>query len=149
MKYPFPTPRQPGNYDPVAAADECCVSDYGPSKTQQSQADDADINTIVNRFLKTGFLPDDIRAPVHADFDEIYDYHSAMTAVAEANSSFMKMPAATRQRFNHDPQEFVAFCSDPANLPQLRELGLAHPEPVSKRETPPPAEKPETGTVLT
>ena len=39
----------------------------------------------------------------------------------------MTMPADVRARFNNDPALFVDFCSDEANLDEMRKLGLAVP----------------------
>ena len=39
-----------------------------------------------------------------------------MNAVRGAEESFMAMPAEVRSRFGNDPQAFVEFCSDEANL---------------------------------
>jgi len=96
----------------------------------QSQAEEADINTIVKRFGITGTVPQGARAPVYSDFDEVFDFQSAMDAVNEAQRSFMAMPWDVRKRFGNDPQEFVAFCSDESNIPEMRKMGLAIPEVV-------------------
>lgn len=125
MKITPPFVRSPGNYDPVAACEECCVDDWGPTKTHQSMAEDADINTIMRRFGQTGRLPDDLRTPTYADYDQVLDYHSAMNAVADANSQFMKLPPAIRARFDNDPGKFLDYASDPENIDGLRDMGLA------------------------
>lgn len=98
------------------------------SRTVQSSRDEVDINTVVRRFGLTGQLPTDLAVPQFADFTEIFDFHSAMNVVAEAKDAFMQMPADVRARFVNDPQEFVAFASDPANLEEMRKLGLAVPK---------------------
>lgn len=121
--------RHPFNYDVVAAADECCVRDFGPSLTQQSQAEEADINVIVRRFGLTGQLPEGVRVPQYGDFTEVYDFKSAQDAIAMASSSFNAMPAEVRSRFKNDPQEFLEFCSKAENLDEMRKLGLAVPKP--------------------
>lgn len=120
-----PFVRSPGNYDPVAACEECCVQDFGPSLTQQSQAEDADINTIVRRFGLTGTVPINHRLPQEGDFEGVFDYKSAMDAITAAQSNFNRYPAAIRARFDNDPGKFVDFCEDKNNLPELRKLGLA------------------------
>lgn len=121
-------PRQPGMYDPRAACEECCITDFGPSLTQQNQAEEADINTIVKRFGLTGQLPTNVRTPTYGDFTHVTDYQSALNAVRAAEDAFMKMPAAIRTRFDNDPEKFVEYCSDEQNLDQLREWGLAVPK---------------------
>lgn len=117
----------------VASGLEC----KDPSLAVQSQKEEADINEIVRRFGLTGKLPENVRAPVYADFDEVFDFQSAQNAIREAHNSFMAMPADVRMRFNNDPQRFVEFCSDADNLEEMRKLGLANPAP--KADTPPVA----------
>lgn len=120
------------NYDRDEASLESGLFCQDKSLTLQSQAQDADINLIVKRFGVTGMLPNIERLPIEADFVDIFDYRSAVDAVREAERLFMEVPADIRKRFNHDPGEFVRFCSDPANLPELRKLGLAKPEEPAK-----------------
>ena len=127
MKINPPFVRSAYNYDTKAACEECCVQDYGPSLTVQSQSEDADINTIVKRFGLTGQLPESYKIPQYADFEDVYDFHTAQNAIAEANSSFMAMPPQLRSYFSNDPQNFLEFCSNPDNLPEMRRLGLAKP----------------------
>lgn len=102
------------------------------SRAVQSSRDEVDINTIVRRFGLTGQLPHDLSVPRFEDFGEVYDFHSAMNLIGVARDSFMAMPAEVRARFDNDPQGFVAFVSDPANLDEMRKLGIAEPkaEPV-------------------
>jgi phage internal scaffolding protein len=94
------------------------------SLAKQSFREESDINTIVKRFRISGELPTGVRMPTYGDFTGVFDFHSAMNAVALANEAFDDMPADIRLRFHNDPQEFVAFCSDEANLDEARKLGL-------------------------
>lgn len=102
------------------------------SLTVQSQAEEADINTIVRRFGITGHMPVGVRVPSYGDFEVVDDYRSALHALREAEESFAKMPADVRSRFDNDPGRFVEFCSDVDNLAEMRKLGLAVPEVVSE-----------------
>ena len=106
-----------------------------PSLTQQSQAEDADINVLVRRFGLTGQMPESVRLPVYMDFDEVFDFATAQRAVLAARQQFMQIPADVRSRFDNDPQKFLEFCTNVENLPEMRKLGLAKPEP----EAVPPA----------
>lgn len=125
------------------------------SLARQSEAEDADINTIVRRFGLTGQLPDNIRLPQYGDFTNITSYHEAMNQVARAGEEFDKLPAAIRARFHNDPEEFVEFCSDKQNEDELEKLGLLNDAALARRaearqpkkeaDTPPPA--PKTGAV--
>lgn len=116
--------RTGNNYDRDEASFESGILNDAPSLTKQSFAEECDINTIVERFGLTGELPTDVRAPQYGDFEEIYDYHSAMNAVAQAREAFDAMPAAIRARFHNDPGQFVDFCSDDGNREEAVKLGL-------------------------
>lgn len=100
------------------------------SKTQQSQADEADINTIVRRFKLTGQLPENVKVPVFADTDGELTYKECLDMIRQADQSFSAMPADVRARFGNDPANFVEFCSDEKNLEEMRKLGLAVPAAV-------------------
>lgn len=123
-----PFVRNPYNYDVDAASEESGLRCEDPSLAVQSARDEVDINTIVRRFGLTGQLPEDLRAPTYGDFVGVNDYHSAMNAVAKANEAFEEMPAEVRARFQNDPAEFVAFCSDEKNRDEMKKLGLLAPQ---------------------
>lgn len=116
--------RTPYNYDTNAAGDEDAIHCEEETRTQQNFAEECDINTIVRRFGLTGQLPENVRQPQYGDFVGIFDYHGALTAITQANESFARMPADVRARFNNNPEQFVAYCIDPANLAEVRKLGL-------------------------
>lgn len=99
------------------------------SRTQQSQADETDINGIVRRFRVTGILPQGVRRPTYGDFDGVSDFRTAMDAMLAAQKSFNSMPSEVRDRFQNDPQRFVEFCSDENNIEEMRKFGLAVPAP--------------------
>lgn len=118
------------------------------SLTQQSQKEEADINTLVKRFGVTGLMPQGVAVPQYKDFDDVFDFQSAMNVINEAKHSFMQMPGAIRRRFGDDPQQFLEFCGDKDNLDEMRKMGLALPEvvtevaPVMKVEVVNPVEPP-------
>jgi hypothetical protein len=122
-----PFVRTPYNYDADAVSLESGLVCEDKSRTQQSFADEVDINTIVKRFGIGYEMPTDLRPPTYADFEGVFDFQSAMNAVVEAERAFMLLDADTRARFNNEPQRFVAFCSDEKNLEEMRTLGLAMP----------------------
>lgn len=105
------------------------LGDFEVTLTQQSQKDETDINNILRQFKVTGLVPQGIAAPTYGDFSEVVDFRTAMDAVNAAQASFMAMPAETRSRFGNDPQLFLEFCSNPANLDEMRKLGLMDPPP--------------------
>jgi len=120
-----PFVRSAYNYDRDKASFVSGLACLDDSRTKQSFADEADINTIVRQFGLTGKLPDDLRPATYGDFQGVFDFHSAMNSVALANEEFERLPSAIRYRFHNDPQAFVEYCSNPENLDGMREMGLA------------------------
>lgn len=117
------------NYDTDKASDEAGLACLDDSLTQQQFKEEADINTIVNRFLKTGVLPTPDNMPQYVDFDGVFDYQSAMNTIRAADESFMRLDAKVRARFNNSPQEFLEFFGNPANEEEAIRLGLLLPKP--------------------
>jgi phage internal scaffolding protein len=97
------------------------------SLTQQQFKEEADINTIVDRFMKTGHLPDPVSMPQYIDYEGVFDFQSAMNVVRQADENFMRMDAKVRARFNNSPQEFLQFFANPDNVDEAIRLGLAVP----------------------
>jgi len=118
------------NYDMDLASDQVGLKCLDASLTQQQFKEEADINTIVDRFMKSGVLPNPANMPQFIDFEGIFDYQTAMNAVRSADEQFMRMDAKIRSRFNNSPQEFLAFFADPANSEEAIRLGLAVPQAV-------------------
>lgn len=102
------------------------------SLTQQQFKEESDINNIVDRFMKTGHLPDPVSMPQYVDYEGVFDFQSAMNVVRQADENFMRMDAKVRARFHNSPQEFLEFFADPANTDEAVRLGLAVPQPVAK-----------------
>lgn len=132
--------RAPYNYDMDLASDKHGLDCKDESLTQQQFKEDSDINTIVNRFMKSGVLPTPVNMPQYVDYEGVFDYQTAMNAIRSADEQFMRMDAKVRSRFNNSPQEFLAFFADPANTEEAIRLGLAVPKAVA--ETPVSAAEP-------
>lgn len=116
------------------------------NRTKQEFAEEVDINTLLKRFAITGHLPTGVRMPTYDDFTEVYDFHSAANAIAQANQAFMQMPAEVRERFGNDPARFLAFCDNEENRPEAEKLGLVDPRPPkAPLETAPTPQPPSTG----
>ena len=132
------------NYDVQEASDEAVVHNDQPSLTVQAHAEDADINVLMRPYGITVKMPDNVKVPTYGDFTHITDYRSALEATRKAHNDFMEIPAEVRAKFDNDPQNFLEFASNPNNLPQMVEMGLAkRREPPS---APPPATPPTGGT---
>jgi phage internal scaffolding protein len=112
-----------------------------PSLTQQHFKDECDVNTIMSRYLKTGFLTDPLKPPtsrpMFGDFSSALDFHNAQTIIAEAQQTFDSLPSFIRDRFNNDPAQLLAFLGDEKNKDEAIKLGIISPTP---EEAPAPSE---------
>lgn len=124
------------SYDRDLNSEGTAFFDDSESMTQQSFKEECDINTIVRRFGVTGEMPENVRVPQYADFEESFDFMSAMNLIREAQESFMAMPSAVRDRFGHDPARFVDFFNDPENRPEAERLGVLTRRPVPSQPEP-------------
>lgn len=120
--------RTPYNYDTNKASDEAGLECLEPSLTQQQFKDEADINTIVDRFLRSGVMPTPVNMPQYVDYEGVFDFQSAMNVVRQADENFMRLDAKVRARFNNSPQEFLEFFANPDNTDEAVRLGLAIPQ---------------------
>jgi hypothetical protein len=103
----------------------------GPSMTRQEFAEECDINSIMKRYEGhvvggPGNLPPMV--PQYYDFGEMpQTLMEFMEMQSRAEEAFMSLPAVVRKHFENDAMQFVEFASDPGNLGQMREWGLAAP----------------------
>lgn len=101
-----------------------------PSKTDQSFAEQCDINNIIRRYQKTGQVSHlSKHQGIYADISEIPDLQGAFQAVQDAQSAFMTLPASLREKFQNDPIQFVEYLSDSRNDEEAISLGLKEPLP--------------------
>jgi len=112
-----------------------------PSRTKQQFAKECDINHIMAKYKKTGFIEHVRSNPGQfVDLPDQVEYHEALNLVLEARSAFDTMPGTVRRRFNDDPREFLAFMEDPANEAEARELGILPPPQTVSEDPPEPGE---------
>lgn len=112
------------NYDRNFASIDSGVSfSNSPSRTQQHMKNETDINFLVNRFIKTGYPPVP-PMPSGAEFNEVFDFQTAMNVVVRARESFNALPSRVRARFSNDPAQLMAFVSDESNRSEAIKLGL-------------------------
>jgi hypothetical protein len=130
--------RTPNNYDTNIVSDETGLACLDPTLAQQSFKDECDINTIMDRFGKTGQLPDNPLPPQFGDFTQATDYHAAMNAIAIAHESFDALPARLRARFDNDPEKLIEFVADPENFAEAQKLGML--QTIAKQIDPTPAQ---------
>ena len=107
-----------------------------PSLTEQSKANDANINHIIKRHMKTGTLAD--LNKLEAVYGEItqqslIDAHNQVQAAHEA---FEQIPSHVRKQFDNDPGKFIDYATREENLEQMRLWGLAKPIEQGSQENP-------------
>lgn len=113
-------------YDADAVSRETAITCPEESLTSQEFKEEADINTIIDRF---GIGENPIEAQQWVTNIDIANapsnYQDVMNQLNEARDQFMSLPAKVRSQFDNDPGKFVDFVSDSANTPELVRLGLA------------------------
>lgn len=123
------------------------------SRTKQSFSKDADINTIMAKYYKTGLLVDPTvvssRRPMFGDFSDIGDFHALQLRIASVENRFNLLPSVVRNRFKNDPSLLLSFLADPNNDDEAVKLGLrpkaVSPEPDKAKGEPVTAPSPAGG----
>ena len=67
-----------------------------PSMTQQHFKDECDVNNIIDRYTRTGVIPDyltQVSEGVYGDFSDVGDYMSMQQAIINAKDSFAALPS--------------------------------------------------------
>lgn len=103
--------------------------------TDQSFAEEADLNKMLEKYHRTGQLPGNVRVGTYGDFYEAPDFMAAQQTIIEAESHFLALPSRIRARFGNDPVNFLAFVHDKNNLEEARKLGLLKDEPPAPTTT--------------
>lgn len=104
------------------------------SRTVQSEADNCDINKIMERFNRTGKLPTMQTQPARYGDARVVDFATAQAIVMDAKNQFNELPAKTRKAFGNDPQAFLQALNDTSeeNEKNLLKLGIL----IEKKPTP-------------
>lgn len=103
-----------------------------PSLTEQSHAEEVNINSLIARFNRTGVLgtPTQVREMFFGDFSEIGTRFDAECDIARAKQEFLSLPSSVRAEFSQDPRQFLAeidkLGSDQGVLDKFVRLGLVH-----------------------
>lgn len=95
-----------------------------PSRTQQSFANEVNINMIVAKAKARKPVMQDTRQPLYGDFSNIKTFHEQRNAIIEAENAFMTLPAAVRKKFGNDVGKLLEFVADSKNKDEAIELGL-------------------------
>lgn len=97
----------------------------GQKPAKQEFKKDADINSIMARFQKTGII--DHAAKYSLQYGDInpLSFHESMNVIARANTMFEELPSSARKRFGNSAADFLSFVQDEANYEEAQEMGLA------------------------
>ncbi len=113
------------------------------SLTEQHHKDSCDINKIMGRYRKTGVIDHlNKHGPLYGEIPSI-GLQEATEIVEKADEMFNDLPSHIRNKFDNKPGEFLDFVQDPANLEEMRELGLSKEDaPVVEKVVPEVQEEP-------
>lgn len=119
----------------LAVSQATAYRETGISQTKIAEQDDANINKMVDRALKTG-------VPLQQKFDgsfgvsEVNDYKEAMDLIASAQQDFEALPSKIRLRFGNRPEQLLEFLGDAKNRAEAEDLGLVSPQQTSSSSAP-------------
>lgn len=111
---------------------DCSSSPTNPSRVDQSQREQTDINAMVARAQRTGQwpLPQSGRQPVYGDVSNVpSSMLEAFEIVEQASQAFMALPAEIRRSMRNDPANLELWLQDPSNRADAVKHGLLNPPP--------------------
>jgi len=103
----------------------------GETRTKQEFKNECDINRIVNKYHRTGQMPQQ-KVGMFADVSNLGTFQESLQLVTQADKDFKGLRSEIRNRFNNNPQELIEFLEDDSNYDEACKLGLI----VKKSETP-------------
>jgi phage internal scaffolding protein len=107
----------------------CFFETQGESLTQQQFQEETEINNILRSHDRNGVIEHIHRGnAIYADFSNVTDLSDAVIQIREAQQEFLNIPSKIREKFKNDAGEFFKFASNPDNLEEMREMGLANPK---------------------
>lgn len=106
-----------------------------PGRTQQEFKDEVDINRIMARVMGGGEFPPEMKVASFGDFSEVPDFQKSLDLIMRAREQFAALPASVRDRFQNDPQKFLAWAHDPATtLDEAEQMGILREDVVARLE---------------
>lgn len=105
--------------------------EFGPTRTARSPNSVTDINEIMRRAEKAGYLLDSNalgnRPQIYGDFTGS-DFETAMNTIAKVHSDFEALPATVREDFGNDPRNLLDAMQseDPEIIKYLDDNGIVH-----------------------
>ncbi len=96
-----------------------------PGVAKQAMRDECDVNLIMAKFVKTGFIEHvSSGVPSYVDMSEVTDYRTAIEHVRSVEEYFLGLPAEVRRRFDNDTVTFMEYLESGASEEDLKALGL-------------------------
>jgi len=101
----------------------------GVSRTKPEHWKECDINRIMKKARKTGFIGDPLKVNrgQYGDFSSGMDFSEVMRRVTAVKQDFSALPSNIRIALKHDPAEFVDVITNPARVEEAKKLGLLPP----------------------
>lgn len=93
--------------------------------TKQSFKEECDINVLLARYEKAGFLPP-FDGMQFGDFSDVPTFQEAFEIVRVAEDQFAALPAQVRAECGHDPAQFLRKVQDPEFV-KKHNLGVSPP----------------------
>lgn len=107
-----------------------------PSKTDQTFKDDADVNVVLRRFMKTGDQSIFRQGGSYSDVSEVPDLLEAHLQIQRAKEAFDLLPSDIRKKLKNNPLMLEQYLADPANHEEARDLGLLRARPQDEASKP-------------
>jgi len=97
----------------------------GKSRTQQSDAEQNDLNKMAAKHLSHRVKNGDPNGaqPVFG-YVPSETYHEMLNRVTDTQNAFNRLPARVRTKFHNDPAQMLRFVEDKRNYKEARKMGL-------------------------
>lgn len=96
------------------------------SRTKQSFREEANINNIMAKYVKTGVLvhTPGTRKPLYGNFATGKEYQDTLNEIADIKKQFNLLDSDVRERFQNDPSKALDFMANNENIEESIKLGL-------------------------
>lgn len=119
---------QEQNWDPGTINNE-------PSKVQPEHELDLEINNIMDRYVKTGYMPLPEIAPTFADLSVPMDFAAAQEKILFARQQFISLPIEIRDEFR-TAEAFLEAFQNSRGQAKLESLGVLQKLPENEPKDP-------------
>jgi len=99
-----------------------------PDMAQQQYKDSTDVNTIMNKYEKTGVVTHLAKSQGYfKELGEPEDLLDAKMRLIKAERAFDALPAEIRAQCDHNPANFLTMLKDPTKKELLTQYGILDP----------------------